>query len=142
MKTNTLPLETKNETDTVETALASMTTAFESKMAALTADVKTANDNAVAATKRADALELKLNRPGAAANDNEPTIEKKAFEAFIRKGKDGLSGDEAKSLRISDDTAGGYLAPAQFQAELDRNVVLFSPVRQVARVIPTGSEGR
>ncbi len=71
MKTNTLPLETKNETDTVETALASMTTAFRSKMAALPADVKTANDNAVAATKRADALELKLNRPGAAANDNE-----------------------------------------------------------------------
>jgi HK97 family phage major capsid protein len=89
--------------------------------------------------KRADALEMRLNRPGAAANDNkEPTAETKAFEKFIRRGPEAL-GEEVKSLRVSDNTAGGYLAPDQFNAELDRNVVLFSPVRQVARVLPTGA---
>lgn len=133
-------LETKSEPEDVETAIANLTTAFDTKMAAFTIDLKAANDNATAATKRADALELKFNRPGAAANDNAaPTIETKAFEHFIRRGPTGLAPDEAKSLRVSDNTAGGYLAPDQFNAELDRNVVLFSPIRQVARVLPTGA---
>lgn len=136
MNTNSLRLETKAEDDietkAIETALASMTVAFE-------AQKKAANDNDAAQKKRIDDLELRLNRPGAAANDNkEPTAETKAFEKFIRKGPEAL-GEEAKSLRVSDSTAGGYLAPDQFNAELDRNVVLFSPVRQVARVLPTGS---
>jgi HK97 family phage major capsid protein len=134
--TNSLRLETKSEDDetkAIEIALANMTAAFE-------ANKKAANDNEAALKKRIDDLELRANRPGAAANDNhkEPTPETKAFEKFIRKGPEAL-GEEAKSLRVSDSTAGGYLAPDQFNAELDRNVVLFSPVRQVARVLPTGA---
>ncbi|MBR1204483.1 MULTISPECIES: phage major capsid protein [unclassified Bradyrhizobium] len=135
MNTNSLRLETKSEGDetkAIETALANMTAAFE-------ANKKTANDNEAALKKRIDDLELKLNRPGSHANDNkEPTAETKAFEKFIRRGPEAL-GEEAKSLRVSDNTAGGYLAPDQFNTELDRNVVLYSPVRQVARVLPTGS---
>jgi HK97 family phage major capsid protein len=139
--TNSLRLETKAEDETkdVETAIANLTTAFETKIAALTTDVKAANDNYASVKKRADDLELRLNRPGAAANDNkEPTAETKAFETFIRKGKEGLGQDEAKSLRVSDDTAGGYIAPDSFQAELDRNIRLFSPIRDIARVMPMG----
>lgn len=139
--TNSLRLETKAEDETkdVETAIANLTTAFETKIAALTTDVKAANDNYASVKKRADELELRLNRPGAAANDNkEPTAETKAFENFIRKGKEGLGPDEAKSLRVSDDTAGGYIAPDSFQAELDRNIRLFSPIRDIARVMPMG----
>jgi HK97 family phage major capsid protein len=135
LRNNNLRLETKSEDDetkAVEVALANMTAAFE-------ASKKAANDNDAAFKKRIDDLELRLNRPGAAANDNkEPTVETKAFEKFIRRGPEAL-GEEAKSLRVSDGTAGGYLAPDQFNAELDRNVVLFSPVRQVARVLPTGA---
>lgn len=136
MNTNALRLETKAEDDietkAIETALANMTAAFETHK-------KAANDNDAAQKKRIDDLELRLNRPGAAANDNkEPTAETKAFEKFIRRGPEAL-GEEVKSLRVSDNTAGGYLAPDQFNAELDRNVVLFSPVRQVARVLPTGA---
>lgn len=137
MNTNSLRLETKDDSDietkAIETALANMTAAFETQK-------KAANDNEAAFKKRIDDLELQLNRPGAAANDNnkEPTPEAKAFEKLIRKGPEAL-GEELKSLRVSDSTAGGYLAPDQFNAELDRNVVLFSPVRQVARVLPTGA---
>ena len=127
------------ETKDVEAAIASLTTAFETKITALSADVKAANDNSAAATARADALEVKFGRPGPAANDNTPSIESKAFGAFIRKGKEALGQDEFKALRVSDDTAGGYLAPDDFVAELDRNVVLFSPVRQVASVRNTSS---
>jgi HK97 family phage major capsid protein len=90
-----------------------------------------------------DAIQAKLNRPGTGADTDEKkaatAVEKKAFDTFIRRGREGLNADEMKSLRVSDDSAGGYLAPEQFQTELDRNVVLFSPVRQVARVLPTGA---
>ncbi|WP_245305964.1 phage major capsid protein [Bradyrhizobium sp. LTSP849] len=141
MNTNLLRLETKAEDDSndIEAAIAKLNAAFDTKMTAFTGELKAANDNIAAEKKRADALELRLNRPGAAANDNkEPTAETKAFEKFIRRGPEAM-GEEVKSLRVSDNTAGGYLAPDQFNTELDRNVVLFSPVRQVARVLPTGS---
>lgn len=133
-------LETKDEPEDVETAIANMTAAFNTKMTALELSVKTANDNTAAAVKRADDLAVKFNRPSAHANDNEePTVESKAFDTFVRKGREALNPDEAKSLRVSDDTAGGYLAPDGFTTELDRNIVLFSPVRSYARVLPTGS---
>ena len=35
--------------------------------------------------------------------------------------------------------AGGYLAPAEFSREVDKNIVQFSPVRQAARVGATAS---
>jgi len=142
LRTNSLRLETKSEDETkdVETAIANLTSAFETKFTALSADVKAANDNVAAATKRADALEIKFNRPGSQANDNkEPRVETKAFETFIRRGREALTLDETKALVISDDTAGGYLAPDAFTTELDRNVVLFSPVRSLASVLTTSS---
>ena len=84
--------------------------------------------------KQIDAIVAKLNRPGTGTEAKEADpVERKAFETFVRKGKEALSADEVKSLRVSDDTAGGFLAPDAFQAELDRHVVLFSPVRSVAR---------
>jgi HK97 family phage major capsid protein len=88
-----------------------------------------------------DKLTAKINRPGTGDDEKKEAdaVEKKAFETFVRKGKEALTADEVKSLRVSDDTAGGYLAPDAFQTELDRNVVLFSPVRSVARVLPTGA---
>jgi HK97 family phage major capsid protein len=140
LKTNVLRLETKSEDDetNVEAAIAKLNAAFDTKMTAFTGELKAANDNIAAEKKRADALELRLNRPGAAVNDNkEPTPETKAFDTFIRKGPEAL-GDEVKSLRVSDSTAGGYIAPDSFQAELDRNVRLFSPIREYARVMPMG----
>ena len=137
MRTNTLRLETKDEPNDIETALATLTETFNTKMAAHT---KSATDSEAASKKRFDELEMKLNRPGFVANDNKkPTVQTKAFDTFLRKGKEALNSDEVKSLIISDDTAGGYLAPDAFNAELDRNIVLYSPVRSVARVLPTSS---
>lgn len=92
--------------------------------------------------ERLEKVETKLNRPGAGEEGDDDKkgkkVETKAFDTFVRRGKEGLSADEMKSLRVSDDTAGGFIAPETFQAELDRNVALFSPVRAIARVMPTG----
>jgi HK97 family phage major capsid protein len=91
------------------------------------------------AIDRIDQEIARLKRPGTEKKSGEPTLETKAFETFVRKGREALTPEEVKSLNVSDDTAGGYLAPDQFVVELLRNVRLFSPVRQVARVMKTGS---
>lgn len=104
---------------------------LESKLGLLDGDLKKVRDHI-------DAEIAKLKRPNAETK-SDAAIEKKAYETFIRKGIDGLTAEERKSIRSSDDVAGGYLAPDQFVTELDRNVVLFSPVRQVARVMPIGT---
>jgi HK97 family phage major capsid protein len=89
---------------------------------------------------RLDRAETIARRPGLGA-PNDPqaaaALEQRAYVQFLR-GRP-LAADEIRSLRVSDDTAGGYLAPDQFLVELLRNVVLFSPVRSVARVMSTSS---
>jgi HK97 family phage major capsid protein len=92
--------------------------------------------------QRLERTETTLRRPGVGTEnrgEDARAVEHRAFVHFIRQGMERLSVDEVRSLRVSDDTAGGYLAPDQFQAELLRNVVLFSPVRGVARVAGTSS---
>lgn len=84
----------------------------------------------------------KRNRPGTGGSEEKGDAEKleaKAFSDFLRKGRESLGPDEVKSLRVSDDTAGGYLATPQFVAEVDKNLVQFSPVRDAARVGPTSA---
>lgn len=94
--------------------------------------------------QRQEKTETVLRRPGAKTDGGDrgkeaADLEQRAFTRFVRHGREGLAADEIRSLRTSDDTAGGYLAPDQFAAELDRNVVLFSPVRSVARVRGTSA---
>jgi HK97 family phage major capsid protein len=131
-------LETKAEGDTpadVPAAIADLQRAFEEKITGLKGELKSATDASKAAKDRADALEVRMDRPGNdERKDNEPTPEQKAFELFVRRGKEALGPDEFKTLRVADDTAGGFLAPEQFVAELLRNLVQFSPIRTIARV--------
>jgi HK97 family phage major capsid protein len=131
------PLEFKdesggsNEPDPVK-AIEELSTALTGKMDTFTAELKKVND-------KVDAEVAKRNRPGTETKSESEEIERKAFVLFLRKGKEALGAEEVKSLRVSDDTAGGYLAPAEFSAEVDKNVVQFSPVRQAARVGQTTS---
>ena len=59
---------------------------------------------------------------------------RQAFNKFLRNGREALEPHEAKNLVLSDDTRGGYLAPPEFVAEVLKDIVQFSPVRQAARV--------
>jgi HK97 family phage major capsid protein len=108
--------------------------AIETRLAALASEVK-------AATDRADALETAMARPAIITGKADgQTPEAKAFGRFIRKGEAGMSADEVKTLRVSNDAAGGYLAPEQFGAELIKLTREFSPIRQYARVVTIGAE--
>jgi HK97 family phage major capsid protein len=69
--------------------------------------------------------------------NTEQTPERKAHVEFLRKGIDKMEPDEAKLMRLSDETAGGVLAPADFIAEVVKGVVQYSPIRSIAKVRPT-----
>lgn len=130
-----LPLETR-EDDPLAAATAlveELRSAAETRHAAHTTEVR-------ALTERMAGIETRLNRPGTTQEQrNEPAIEQRAFNSFARTGIERMSPDEVRALVVSNDTAGGYLAPSQFLTELDRNLVLFSPIRSVARVAPASA---
>jgi HK97 family phage major capsid protein len=135
LETKSAALELKEEgnQDDVPAAIAALQATFEEKLTGLKTEVKAAKD-------RADELETKMNRPGGGSDTKaENEAEVKAFETFTRKGREALSADETKALRVADDTAGGYLAPDQFVAEIQRDLVEFSPIRQAARVGDTSA---
>jgi HK97 family phage major capsid protein len=85
-----------------------------------------------------DKIEMRLNRPGGGfVLPGRPPgeAETKIWNNFLRYGAERMDPYEAKSLQVSTDTAGGYLAPEQFVKELLRNVILVSPIRSLARVM-------
>jgi HK97 family phage major capsid protein len=108
----------------------------------LNAKLTKAEADAKAAKDSLDAIETKLNRPGFGGG-KEPEVadlERKAFVNFVRKGADRMGADEIKVLRVSDDTAGGYLAPTEFVREIIKAEVEFSPMRPMVRVRQTGQK--
>lgn len=122
--------EQQNDTD-VAAAVERLQAGFDTKMAEVNRELKAAKD-------RADALEVKMNRPGGhlLALDAKPVLtgEQKAFFSFVRGGRDSLPAEEVKMLRVADAPGGGYLAPPEWTTEMIRNLVQMSPVRAAARV--------
>jgi len=136
-----LPLETRSDPAQNDDPMAAATAAVE-EIRTAAAEFRTQQQTELrAANDRIAALETRLNRPGTTEqrNENEPAIEQRAFISFARTGVERMEAEEVRALTVSTDTAGGYLAPEQFVAELDRNLVLFSPIRSVARVTPAGA---
>lgn len=64
---------------------------------------------------------------------------KAAYESYLRKGMDGLSEAEKKTINVGTSTQGGFLIDFQMESGIDRVVHRYSSMRQVARVIPIGS---
>lgn len=82
---------------------------------------------------RLDKLEAKAQRLGAPAIV-EGATEKKAFVEYLQTGVDGQ-----KALTTASDTANHILVPEQIEAEFVRNLVEFSPIRQIADVRTTSA---
>lgn len=87
-----------------------------------------------------DAIEKKMNRPGAAGSDDPAKAEHKAaFSKFLRKGiDDGLGELQQKAYNITTDADGGYAVPEELDRvilELMRDI---SPMREVSNVITIG----
>ena len=118
--------------DEIRGAVESLTTSVETRAGQLDASLAEMRG-------RLERAETALRRPGTAGLDTRQQageLETRAFASFLRRGRELMSAEEVRVLRVSDDTDGGYLAPEQFIAEIQRDLVQFSPVRSVARVTP------
>jgi HK97 family phage major capsid protein/HK97 family phage prohead protease len=128
-------------TDAYEDAAETAAPEIEARLEQITAEIKAATDTAIAdLAAKIDRVETRLNRPGAARIEvrDDPQVETKAFTSWCRKGWDGLGDIEKKVLAAgtggSPSTDGWQLVPEVFLAELQKNLVEISPMRQVARV--------
>ena len=79
---------------------------------------------------------------GSGAADPAKAEHAQAFEKFFRKGVDnGLSDLEVKAkLTTQSDPDGGYLVPEETSATIDRVLGLISVMRQIATVMPVGTD--
>jgi HK97 family phage major capsid protein len=129
-----LPIEIRSDDPLAAAtqAVNELRTAAEERNTAHQAEVRSLND-------RLAAMETRLNRPGTGGSQqNEPAPEQRAFLNYLRRGEHGLAADEIRAMTVATDTAGGFLVPENFVAELLKGIVQFSPVRQYARVMQIG----
>ena len=91
------------------------------------------------AESKLENLETVINRPNSGNGNMEPDMQMKAFGSWLRKGE--IDPDEKKALYESDDTLGGFYAPAEYVADLIKGVTEISPIRSIARVRTTSNRG-
>ena len=104
---------------------------LEAKYSALEPEVKNFNTFAT----RLDKIEARANRPGGFVEKTatKGELQTKAFLSYARHGIERIDSLEAKAL-TTDPASGGALFPPQFLGEIDKLLVQFSPIRQIARV--------
>lgn len=119
----------------VTKALADLTRAVDERIKAV--ETKAAVIDAIPA--RLDEIEAKVNRPGQTTKKDEPSEEVKSFGVYLRRGKEGLGDIETKTLRVSVDPQGGYMAPAEMSTEMLRDLIETSPIRSIASVRTTSA---
>jgi HK97 family phage major capsid protein len=126
------------------------------RMTAAAQEAKAAKEAAAELKGKLDALELRLARPRATGEEAKAE-QKKATNLWLRSviaahvmGTVNLSSDqqkalaeaaaEYKSLNVTSDVAGGYLAPIEYVREILKGETEFSPVEALARVRPTAAK--
>jgi HK97 family phage major capsid protein len=93
------------------------------------------------------ALETRMARPAIVRPENRIAAEKplhmRALDAFIRGYDANLIDPEVRTVMTEATTGagGGFLVPPEFFAEIDRNLILYSPMRSLARVIQVSTNG-
>jgi len=91
------------------------------------------------AQSKLDNLETVIARPNTGAESKDVDLQMKAFDKWLRKGE--IDEMEKKALYESDDTLGGFYAPAEYVADLIKGVTEISPIRSIARVRTTSNRG-
>ena len=90
------------------------------------------------ANAKLENLETVISRPDT-VEAKDVDVQMKAFGTWLRKGE--IDPTEKKALYESDDTLGGFYAPAEYVADLIKGVTEISPIRSIARVRTTSNRG-
>ncbi|WP_319798318.1 phage major capsid protein [Nitrobacter sp.] len=157
LKAGGVDILTKGKLDNIEKTLSGFEEVNQKLQTALDAQKK-ADERAKEMSETIDALELKLKRP-LAGSEGDKAERKKFYKNWIhgvvgaqtigvanlpeeqRKAIEKVAADY-KSLSITNDVTGGYLAPAEFVAEIIKEVTLISPVRSLVKVVTTANKSR
>ena len=88
-----------------------------------------------------EALEKRMNRPGAPGEADKAKAEHKAaFQKFMRKGDDSNLGDlQRKAYNITTDADGAYAVPEEIDRDILAKLIDVSPIRQIATVRAIGT---
>lgn len=62
------------------------------------------------------------------------SAEKKAFDKFVKSGKDVMSAEEVKTLNTESGPDGGFLVPQEMSNEIYKRIIEISDVRAIAKV--------
>lgn len=99
----------------------------------------TAELNAENIKGQIEKLETVVRRPNSGFDTKQVDEYMGAFDAYCRKGLEGLDPAEKKALTVSNDSTGGYLAPPEYVRELIKDITEISPIRSIARIRSTGA---
>jgi HK97 family phage major capsid protein len=128
--------------------------AINQKLTAAEQEIKNAKHAADEAKTAVEELEAKMNRQGLGGNGPGKKFDVNLWaRAVVEANTKGVVNltqaqqkaladveAEYKSMSVSNDTTGGYLAPAEFVREIIKGVTEMSPARSLARVRKTGSK--
>lgn len=128
--------------------------AISAKLTAAENEVKAAKLAAEEAKTAVEDLEVKFNRQGLGGIGQKQKVDVNQWARAVvdahTKGVVNLTQDqqkalmdvanEYKSLSVSNDTTGGYLAPSEYVREIIKTVTEISPARQLARIRTTGAK--
>jgi HK97 family phage major capsid protein len=137
-------VETREDTPPESLDLSAITGAVTELRTAATAFETRLGEQMANMTKRLDAMETRSQRlpTGTQTEDQQrqqqAATERRAFATYLRHGP-GAPAEEIRTLTVSSDPSGGYLAPAEMATEFVRDLVQYSPVRTVASVRTTGA---
>jgi len=112
-----------------------------SKMAETKQKLELQEKNLAEAQAKIESLETVLARPETGNSTKDVDLQIKAFGSMLRVGKENMDEIERKALYESDDTLGGFYAPAEYVADLIKGVTEISPIRSIARVRTTSNRG-
>jgi HK97 family phage major capsid protein len=91
-------------------------------------------------------VEAKANRPGAAGSQAQASEHKAAFMEYLRKGANGGADQrlfdlqqKAADVRVATGASGGFALPKEIADQIMKVVVDISPIRQISRVVQTGT---
>ncbi|EYD71589.1 Phage major capsid protein [Rubellimicrobium mesophilum DSM 19309] len=126
--------EEETPDDVVTKAIADLTKTVDERLSAVEQKADTTK-----LVERLAKLEAKANRPGA-GEQAKPDLDevRKSFATYLRLGN-ATPAEDLKTLTVSSDPQGGYLAPTEMASEFIRNLVQFSPVRGIASVRSTAA---
>lgn len=95
-----------------------------------------------AVERRLDEIEARVNRPGTAVAERLADQHKAAFLDYVRTGTVGALSElqtKAADVRTSTGASGGFALPKEIAAQIYKQVQDVSPIRQIARVVQTGT---